>query len=182
MTNVLGPGQTLAAGRRLHAPTRPVTLVMQADGDLVLLKSGAETLWSAGTAGKGATHAEMRTGGNLALVGSRKVVWQTKTNGHRGARLVVQDDGNLVVYGADRSVVWQSGTVTEWAAATGDRLRTTEALFPGWHGFGRGGQRVYLLGQSAVPAARPGHGLRADHEGDFAHGCATQGGRLHGQG
>ena len=131
MTNVLGPGQTLAAGRRLHAPTRPVTLVMQPDGDLVLLKSGAEKLWASGTAGKGATHAEMRAGGNLALVGSRKVVWQTKTNGHRGARLVVQDDGNLVVYGADQSVVWQSETVTEWAAAAGDRLRTTEALFPG---------------------------------------------------
>jgi Papain-like cysteine protease AvrRpt2 len=131
MQNQLGPGQTLAATRRLHAPTRPVTLVMQADGDLVLLKSGAEKVWSSKTAGSGATHAEMKPGGNLVLVGHRTTVWQSKTNGHRGARLVVQDDGNLVVYATDNSIVWQSGTVTEWAAAAGDRLRATEALFPG---------------------------------------------------
>jgi hypothetical protein len=131
MATQLGPGQTLAAGRQLHAPTRPVTLAMQADGDLVLLKSGAERLWASGTAGSGATHAEMRAGGNLALVGRRKVVWETKTSGNRGARLVVQDDGNLVVRASDSSTVWESGTVTEWAAAAGDRLRATEALFPG---------------------------------------------------
>jgi len=131
MTNNLGPGQTLAAGHELHAPTRPVTLVMQPDGDLVLLKSGAERLWSSGTAGKGATHAQMKAGGNLVLLGHRATVWEAKTGGHRGARLVVQDDGNLVVYGADNSVLWQSATVTEWAAAKGDRLRATEALFPG---------------------------------------------------
>jgi Papain-like cysteine protease AvrRpt2 len=131
MTNTLGPGQTLAAGHGLHAPTRPVTLVMQPDGDLVLLKSGAEKLWSSGTAGKGATHAQMKAGGNLVLIGHRATIWETKTSGSRGARLVVQDDGNLVVYGADSSVLWQSGTVTEWAAARGDRLRASEALFPG---------------------------------------------------
>src|SRR5436189_1445498 len=131
MTNRLGPGQTLAAGHELHAPTRPVTLAMQPDGDLVLVKSGAERLWASGTAGSGATHAEMRAGGNLALVGKRKVIWQTKTNGHRGASLVVQDDGNLVVRGADGMDVWQSSSTAEWTAAGGDRLRATEALFPG---------------------------------------------------
>lgn len=131
MTNHLGPGQTLAAGHELHAPTRPVTLVMQADGDLVLLKAGAERLWSSGTAGKGATHAEMRPGGNLALVGKRTVVWETKTNGNRGASLVVQDDGVLAVRTSGGTDVWESGSATEWAAAAGDRLRATEALFPG---------------------------------------------------
>ena len=131
MTNHLGPGQTLAAGAQLHAPTRPVTLVMQPDGNLVLLKSGAERLWASGTAGSGATHAEMRAGGNLALVGARKVLWETKTNGHRGASLVVQDDGVVVVRGTDGADIWQSGSPTEWAAAAGDRLRSTEALFPG---------------------------------------------------
>ena len=83
---------------------------MQPDGDLVLLKSGAEKLWSSGTAGKGATHVQMKAGGNLVLVGHRATVWETKTSGHRGARLVVQDDGNLVVYGADNSILWQSET------------------------------------------------------------------------
>ena len=133
---------------------------MQADGDLVLLKSGAEKLWASGTAGKGATHAEMRAGGNLALVGSRKVVWQTKTNGHRGARLVVQDDGNLVVYGADQSVVWQSGTVTEWAAATGDRLRND------------GLNTVIPYADPKYRELRPGH-----RRGARAHAAARRAGR-----
>ena len=132
MTNQLRSGETLhATGGTLQAPTRPVRLVMQPDGDSSCSSPGPEKLWSSGTAGKGATHAQMRAGGNLVLVGHRATVWDTKTSGHRGARLVVQDDGNLVVYGADNSIVWQSGTVTEWAAATGDRLRATEALFPG---------------------------------------------------
>jgi hypothetical protein len=131
MPTQLGPGQTLAAGRQLHAPTRPVTLAMEPGGDLVLSKAGGERLWAAGTAGSGATHAEMRPGGNLALVGKRKVVWETKTNGHRGATLVVQDDGNLVVRGTDGTPVWESGSAAEWAAAAGDRLRATEALFAG---------------------------------------------------
>ena len=127
MTNHLGPGQTLAAGHVLHAPTRPVTLVMQADGDLVLFKSGAERLWSSGTAGSGATHADMKPGGNLVLVGHRKTVWRSETSGHRGARLVVQDNGNLVIYGPDNAALWESGTATEWAAAAGT-TDVTEAI------------------------------------------------------
>src|SRR5947207_2809018 len=109
----------------------PVTLVLQPDGDLALLTFGARKLWSSGTAGKGATHAQMKPGGNLVLVGHRATVWETKTSGHRGARLVVQDDGNLVVYGADNSILWQSESAAEWAPAAGDRLQPTEALFPG---------------------------------------------------
>jgi hypothetical protein len=131
MTDHLGPGQTLAAGRQLHAPTRPVALTMQPDGDLVLAKAGGGRLWASGTAGSGATHAEMRPGGNLVLIGSRKVVWETKTNRHRGARLVVQDDGNLVVRGADDTTLWESGSATEWAVSGGDRLRPGEALLAG---------------------------------------------------
>ena len=52
----------------------------------------------------------MKAGGNLVLIGHRATVWDTKTSGHRGARLVVQDDGNLVVYGADNTILWQSET------------------------------------------------------------------------
>ena len=130
MTNQLRSGETLATGGTLQAPTRPVTLVMQADGDLVLLKSGSERLWASETAGRGGTHVQMKPGGNLVLIGHRATVWETKTSGHRGARMVLQDDGNLVVYGADNTILWQSETSAEWAAAAGDRLRATEALFP----------------------------------------------------
>ena len=131
MSDRLGPGQTLAAGRRLHAPTRPVTLVMRPDGNLVLVKSGAEELWSSETAGKPATHATMRADGNLVVLGHRRTYWSSGTRGHAGASLVVQDDGNLVIYDAGRAPVWASDTVTEWRAPGGDTLRATEALFPG---------------------------------------------------
>ena len=106
MTNQLRSGETLATGGTLQAPTRPVTLVMQADGDLVLLKSGSERLWASETAGRGGTHVQMKPGGNLVLIGHRATIWETKTSGHRGARLVVQDDGNLVVYGKDKKFMW----------------------------------------------------------------------------
>ena len=156
----------------------------------MLLKSGAETLWSSGTAGKGATHVQMRAGGNLVLVGHRATVWETKTSGHRGARLVVQDDGNLVVYGADNSIVWQSGTVTEWAAATGDRLRATEALFPGASLTAKTRPLTLtlqadgdlVLAREGVPGVGDGHGRKERDERRDAGGRKPRAARAAGDG
>ncbi len=52
----------------------------------------------------------MQTDGNLVLYGpSSSVVWASGTNGHPGARLVIQNDGNLVIYSGS-TPLWATGT------------------------------------------------------------------------
>ena len=52
----------------------------------------------------------MQTDGNLVLYGQRgDALFQTKTNGHSGARLDLQTDGNMVIYQASTSL-WSTHT------------------------------------------------------------------------
>jgi surface antigen len=47
---------------------------------------------------------------NLVLYSGGRALWQSGTAGQGGTRLVMQTDGNLVMYRADNSVAWQTGT------------------------------------------------------------------------
>ena len=40
-------------------------------------------------------------------------IWHTDTAGNPEAYLVLEDDGNLVVYGPTGAALWQSGAVSE---------------------------------------------------------------------
>ena len=37
-------------------------------------------------------------------------MWDTATDGSPGSRLVVQDDGNVVIYRPDNTPAWDTGT------------------------------------------------------------------------
>ena len=56
----------------------------------------------------------MRRDGNLVLSRRRgrrlQRVWSSRTSGNPGARLVMQEDGNLVIYDSGGSPLWSSGT------------------------------------------------------------------------
>lgn len=47
--------------------------------------------------------------GNLVLYGRGKALWNTNTHGYPGSYLVVQDDGNVVIY-IGRLAIWNTGT------------------------------------------------------------------------
>jgi hypothetical protein len=115
-------------------------LTLQAEGNLVLYPpQGGPAEWSAGVADKGGTTLVLQDDGNLVLYGTPSspsappaVVWQTGTELFRGtilgeglslgpgqfilssdgmAQLVMQNDGNLVMYSNRTSqALWQSGT------------------------------------------------------------------------
>ncbi len=82
-------------------------LTLQNDGNLVLY-GGGDALWSANTAGKGATKLVLQgSDGNLVLyTDSGDPVWSTSTNTNKAVKLTVQDDGNVVLYDADGNSVW----------------------------------------------------------------------------
>ncbi|GIF18205.1 hypothetical protein BJ973_008832 [Actinoplanes tereljensis] len=60
----------------------------------------------------------MQTDGNFVLYLDKKAVWWTDTSGRPGSSVVMQGDGNLVVYDADRAAVWASDT----SGTAADRL------------------------------------------------------------
>jgi surface antigen len=63
------------------------------------------------TSANGQYYAEV-IGGNLEvhIASNGYVVWQSGTGGHPGAYLVMQADGNLVIYTASGSPIWATGT------------------------------------------------------------------------
>lgn len=114
----LQPGDSLPQGGFIashtsHDGVPRWKLILQHDGDLVLYH-GASPIWATGTAGSGASQLVMGGDGNLALLGSDgRHVWSTGTRSP-GAFLVLQDDGNLVVY---------DGFTALWASSLDARTR-----------------------------------------------------------
>lgn len=142
MGAVLGSGDILANGAVLESDDGRLHLYMQPDGNLVLYcygKSSAHPLWASGGAGRGPTYyARMHPSGFLYIAnhppvdtvpahglgyawykphmprpGSSISKWRPDTR-HPGAWLVVQDDGNVVIYRAGGAVpgsaIWATNT------------------------------------------------------------------------
>jgi NlpC/P60 family len=109
-------------------------LDMQDDGNLVIYQSG-KALWSTGT-GRSASHRParhtvgsgyrlrpgsaiyssnrryrlvMQGDGNLVVYKGGRALWSSRTQHHGGASAVMQGDGNLVVYWRGKAL-WSSGT------------------------------------------------------------------------
>jgi hypothetical protein len=92
------PGQSLKLGDAIISNSGQYRLVLQHDGNPVILKNGV-AIWSPGMHDRGAVRLSMQTDGNLVLYrGDGFPLFQTGTHGRPGSRLVMQDDGNLVVY------------------------------------------------------------------------------------
>jgi|GEM_PF-5326357 len=109
----LQSGQSLQKGQSLLSKNGDYELVMQSDGNFVLYSRdlGAQgAIWSTGTyKGCVGQYVAMGTDGNLVVYGSRPC-WASNTQGHSGARLIVQDDGNTVIYDTANKAIWTSGT------------------------------------------------------------------------
>jgi len=76
----------------------------------------------------------MQSDGNLVIYGpgpGGQSVWVSDT-GVPGSRLVVQDDGNVVIYRPDGMPVWATDTwIPTGTAAQGDDMQPGEVLNPG---------------------------------------------------
>jgi hypothetical protein len=111
---ILHSGQSLPAGSSIrngdgsHTYKLAVTTAGRA-----MLTDSAGKIWWATPAGAVATYDRLavKTAGNLALVtSSGSVLWTTVSSGTAGNLLVLQSDGNLVLYNAGYQPVWMSGT------------------------------------------------------------------------
>ena len=105
----LSNGESLVVGQQLTSQDGRFTLKAETGGDLVL-RFGATTLWSAGTATGRSLLLQLQTSGAATLFDvAQASLWSTPTAG-ANATLTLQNDGNLVLKNSGGSVVWQSNT------------------------------------------------------------------------
>ncbi|WP_159079508.1 hypothetical protein [Plantactinospora sp. BC1] len=86
-------------------------LWLQDDGNLVLYQQYGPAYWATGT--RDGVALVNRPDGNLVLLrADGSVAWSTGTSGNGPARLIMQHDGNLVLYRvSDARPIWASNTV-----------------------------------------------------------------------
>nr|AEI69355.1 mannose-binding lectin [Pandanus amaryllifolius] len=101
-------GESLQTNQYLESG--PYRFIMQGDCNLVLYVNKTRALWSSRTNGQGtACNATLQNNGNLVVLSGSNVVWTSNSaRGPNNYRLIVQSDGNVVIYGA---ALWATNTV-----------------------------------------------------------------------
>lgn len=111
----------------------PSSLVMQDDGNLVIYTAGGQPTWGSGTehniantpssladgqqlqrgdmllSPNGAYRLIMQSDGNLVIYSPNRALWGSGTSGTGGNHVVMQSDGNLVIY-AGSQPLWGTST------------------------------------------------------------------------
>ncbi|MFJ4076779.1 peptidoglycan DD-metalloendopeptidase family protein [Curtobacterium sp. NPDC089991] len=153
-------GNTLLGGTVLRSDaTNTRILNMRTDGNLVQKVSG-RVVWQSRTGGHPGAWAELQSKGNFVIWtrdASRKKValWTSRTGTAGSGNLLVQVDGNVVLYGSKDTRVWSSRPVTGLAWPVNGTKIT------GKYGDDRGAGHVprYHQGTDApVPVGTPVYG------------------------
>lgn len=134
--------QNLRLNEYLLSANGRYAMLLKENGDLVIRETeGGKELWSAGKAGSGATELRMQDDGNLVLYKGLKKdpVWATGTHGKgSGARLVLENYGDLVLYDKQGYIIWenQQPDTTNWMSKLDKKLSLKEICIPGSHDAG----------------------------------------------
>ena len=82
----------------LPVQTNRTKLVMQPDGDLVIVDEKGGIRWRSGTAGRG-SQATFQDDGNFVVVDQTGfTLWSTRTDGHNGAVLQLEVNGDVCIH------------------------------------------------------------------------------------
>ena len=111
MGSQLTKGSKLNINEYLRSPDWRYFLAMQDNGVLSLYTAGqTQTLWASDTNGKSGKYVIMQNDGNVVIYSDTKALWASDTNGKGLGTLTLQNDGNLVLYSATSRVLWASDT------------------------------------------------------------------------
>jgi hypothetical protein len=91
-------GSSMYPGQWVDSPNGAFRLLFQKDGNLVLLQLPSTVLWATATENQGATWLIMQHDGNLVIYADEDALWSSDTDHNDGAYLSLQNDGNLVIY------------------------------------------------------------------------------------
>lgn len=103
------PGTTLASGQQYTSGSSK--LLMQTDGNLVLLNKDNKPLWATNTQNNPGAVARMQSDGKLVVVSASgsTILWSSKTD-KDGSYAVLHGRGVLVIYDASGQGQWISGS------------------------------------------------------------------------
>lgn len=114
----LTPGNSLFKGdgpsSRITSKNGCFNLVLQTDGNLVLYNNtNRSTLWSSRTADNPTVYqARLNYNGALEVTSQRsEVIYSSGKSSKKARYIILQNDGNLVVYGNSKDVFWSTNTV-----------------------------------------------------------------------
>lgn len=98
-TNRLTAAGRLLPGTYLRSPDGRFIFLLEHDGNLTLMGPAHYRLWNSGTSGRSPASLIMQPDGNLVLYGPDGACWSSATDGTDADRLEIQDDANAVIYG-----------------------------------------------------------------------------------
>jgi hypothetical protein len=111
VANQFVPGVPQCGAPAPSAPAAPATPAPTASVAGDTLQSGQTLAGGQSiTSADGRFRLVMQTDGNAVLYQSARVLWSSRTAGVAGARLVMQGDGNLVIYDSSNRPRWASNT------------------------------------------------------------------------
>ncbi|MBF0436373.1 MAG: hypothetical protein HQL77_13490 [Magnetococcales bacterium] len=118
----LTSGGMLGKDQALVSANNAYMLTFQSDSNLVLYDlQFKRAIWSSKTNGKGGDRVVMQPDGNLVMYKGTTALWDTNTNGKTGAVLGLGSDGNLVVV-QNGATVWASNTKADGILPSGGTL------------------------------------------------------------
>ncbi len=117
---VLSPGQSVASGASFVSATGQFRVTVDASGPGLVLRSRTCPDVTLAKTSAGPSTLVMQGDGNLVLYGPSGDTWSSGTWGHPGAYAVMQGDANLVVYGLNGVPLWGSGTSCQAAMSYED--------------------------------------------------------------
>ncbi len=83
--------------QRLDSVNTSFTAVMQSDGNFVLYQTSGGAVWSSGTNGHSGAQLRMQTDGNLVIYHGSTPIWSASTAGFAGSYLQITGDGHVEV-------------------------------------------------------------------------------------
>lgn len=130
--NVLTAGKRLKYFETLVSPNFLFRAIMQSDGNVVVYGPTGPN-WASHT-GNAYSNLVMSSGGDVVNVAFPydTPLWHSGTAGNPGAVLVLQDDGNLVVYAPGGRALWASLSPWSWNSVPIPRYAPRD----GWYVFG----------------------------------------------
>jgi hypothetical protein len=106
---IIEPGQGLSLDQSIRSCDGRFLFYMQDDGNLVLSTNGV-ALWASGSVKMPVRGVVLQGDGNLVIrSGLPEANWTSVTDNNPGARLAVQDDGDVVLYRGNRAI-WSTHT------------------------------------------------------------------------
>jgi hypothetical protein len=99
-------GQRLSAGWYLQSPNRDCEVLMQTDGNLVLLSPSHVPLWASGTNGHRGAYARLDPSGHFLIRSSTGGVLSQTPAAGPSAHLEVRNDADISLLTTHGSLVW----------------------------------------------------------------------------